>query len=391
MQQIAQKQLDRLHKLLDVSGSTDDTFFKGKLGLIFYYYHLYKVTEAPALKHRTEAMLEQVFSNINSAMPSLVGPALSTGGAGFGYTVNFMYREGFLEFEVDNEFEELDRYLFNAASNLIAVDNIDYLHGALGVIHYFTERQPAAVQANSYLDALIEQVCERVVEEDGGCWFRNDLLKMDGKQMINFSLSHGLSGVLLVLLNAYERSAHKQLIEKIVMGGIRFILKHKVDVDFSRNEYSFFPFIIARNASEISTANRMGWSYGDLNEVLLFYRAAQLFNDGSLKLQADLIGMQSMMRRDAQATLVTGAGVYSGAAGLAQFCRTLYQETGLEVYQDGYQYWIERTILLLDEDLEKGVYAGKEHELLDGVLGIAFVLLSYTSNTDLYWSRALLL
>lgn len=377
--------------MLNLSSSADDTFFKGRLGMIFYYYHLYKATEIPAIKHKTEAMLEQVFDNINAARPSLIGAALGTGGAGFGYIVNFMCREGFLELEVDNEFEELDKYLFNAASGLIETDNIDLLHGALGVIHYFSERTHTATGTNDYLDALIEKICLQAVEEDGGYWFRNHLLKIDARQMINFSLSHGLSGILLVLLNAYERSAHKALIEKVVRGGIRFMLKHKIDVDFSRNEYSFFPIVITRNANEIYAANRMAWECGDLNQVLLFYRAARLFSDEALKRQADLIGMQSMMRRDEEATQVTTAGFCNGAAGLAQYCKTLYRETGLEVYQDGYLYWIERTILLLEEDLEKGRYAGKEQELLDGALGIAFVLLSYVSNTDLRWSSALLL
>ena len=391
MQQIAQKQLDRLNRLLDVSASADDTLLRGRLGMIFYYYHLYKVTEIPALKHRTKAMLEQVFDNINAARPSLVGAALGTGGAGFGYIVNFMCREAFLELEVDNEFEELDKYLFNAASGLIEADNIDLLHGALGVIHYFSEREHTAPGSNDYLDALIEKICRKAVEEDGGYWYRNHLLKIDGKQMINFSLSHGLSGVLLVLLNAYERSSHKALIEKVVKGGIRFMLKHKIDVDFSRHEYSFFPLVIARNANEIYAANRMAWESGDLNEVLLFYRAARLFSDEALKRQADLIGMQSMMRRDEQSTHVDTAGFCTGAAGLAQYCKTLYRETGLDVYQEGYLYWIEKTILLLEEDLEKGRYTGKEQELLDGSLGIAFVLLSYVSNTDLHWSTVLLL
>lgn len=391
MQQIAQKQLDKLNRLLDNSASADDTFSKGRIGMIFYYYHLYKVTETPALKHRIGTLLEQVFDNINTARPGLVGAALGTGGAGFAYIVNFMCREGFLELEVDNEFEELDKYLFNAASGLIEADNIDLLHGALGVIHYFSEREHTIPGMNDYLDELVEKICLHAVEEDGGYWFRNHLLKIDGKQMINFSLSHGLSGVLLVLLKAYERSAHKELIEKVVKGGIRFILKHKIDVDFSRNEYSFFPLVIARNANEIYAANRMTWESGDLNQVLLFYRAAHLFNDEALKRQADLIGMQSMMRRDELSTHISTAGFCNGAAGLAQYCKTLYRETGLEVYQEGYLYWIEKTILLLEEDLEKGRYTGKEHELLDGSLGIAFVLLSYVSNTDLHWSRALLL
>lgn len=386
MQQIARKLLDKLNRILENYTSDNDTFIRGNLGLIFYYYHLYKVTETPAIKHQAEDLLEQVLANINSAKPSLVGPSLSTGGAGFGYTVNLMQREGFLEPEVEDEFEGLDDYLYKTASGLIEDDNMDFLHGALGVVHYFVEKKNTL-----YSDALIEKVCLRAVEEDTGCWFRNNLLRIDGKQIINFGLSHGLCGILLTLLQAYPESAHKELIARTVKEGIRFILKHKIDVDFSRQEYSFFPLIVTEGAREIVAPKRMGWCYGDLNEVLLFYRAGNLLGDENLLQLADLIGMQSMMRRDEQSTQAAVSSFGHGTAGLAQFCKALYRERELNVYKNGYEHWIERTIMLLDEELEKGAYTGKEDELLDGLPGIALTLLSYVSDRELAWSKALLL
>lgn len=391
MQQIAQKYLNELNSLLADHAGNNDTFLSGRLGLSFYYYHLYKATETPSFKHKAESLVEQVLANINSAKPSLVGPTLGSGGAGLGYTLNFMQQEGFLELEVNDELDEMDAYLFSTAGSLIEEDNIDYLHGALGVVHYFAEKAARWPPAMRYLDDLVERICSRAVQEETGCWFRNNLLKVNGRQIINFSLSHGLCGILLVLLRAGKISAHQDLIRKTVKEGIRFILKHKIDVDFSRNEYSFFPFMVGQHVSEISAPNRMAWCYGDLNEVLLLYRAGAFLQDSSLEKLADLIGMQSMMRRDEPSTLVTGAGFCHGAAGLAQFCKVLHSETGQAVYHDGYEFWMERTILLLEEELKKGSYAGKEHDCLEGPLGIAFTLLSYISDTELKWSRSLLL
>lgn len=135
----------------------------------------------------------------------------------------------------------------------------------------------------------------------------------------------------------------------------------------------------------------MGWCCGDLNEVLLFYRAAKLFGDDGLLRLANLIGMQSMMRRDSSSTQATTAAFCHGAAGLAQSCRILYKETGFPVYRDGYEHWLQRTILLLEDELPKGVYAGKEEGLLDGLTGIALTLLSYISDKALNWSSVLLL
>lgn len=391
MRQIAEKRLDEINKLLEGPVINSDSFLKGRLGLLFYYYHLYKVTEKSTLRHKVEGLVEQVFANINSASPGLIGPSLSTGGAGLGYIVDFMHREGFSVLEGNEELENLDKYLFTAASNLIEEDNTDFLYGAFGVIYYFTERREIPSHTHEYLDALIRKICLRIEREEAGCWFKNSLTGIDGKQIINFSLPHGLCGALLVLVNAYERSAEKELLTKVIRDGIRFILKHKGDIDFSRGEYSFFPFTIAPHADEIFTSNRMAWCCGDISEVLLFYRAANLLKDEGLRLQADLIGIQSMMRRDRQSTQVLTSDFYYGAAGVAQVCSTLYKETGLEVYQDSYKFWIEKTILLLEEELDSGAYAGKEHALLEGLIGISLVLLSYVSDTTLNWSRALLL
>lgn len=391
MQQIAQRHLDKLNKLLEEHTSNNDSFLKGKLGLVFYYYHLYKATEQSQLKHKAEDLLDQILAGINAHNPGLIGPVLSTGGAGLGYAVNFMAREGLLEMRTGIAFNELDRYLFNTAASLIAEDNIDFLHGALGIVYYFTEKKEDDVAANSYLDLLIEMICRKAVEGESGCWFKTSLMKVGEKQKVNFSLAHGMCGILLVLLNAFERSSHSELIAKTVRDGIRFIVKHKMDVDFLQNEYSFFPFVVDPDENEISAFNRMAWSYGDLNEVLLFYRAGSLFHDDSLIRLADLIGMQCMMRRDEPSTLITGSDFYHGTAGLAQFCRTLYRETQHDIYKDVYEYWIERTILLLDEELENGTYHGREHEYLEGLIGVAFVLLSYVSEKELGWSKALLL
>ncbi|HEU4555007.1 MAG TPA: lanthionine synthetase C family protein [Chitinophaga sp.] len=369
----------------------NDTLLNGQLGLIFYYYHLYKVTERPTLKHKMESLLEQVIANIHSKELTLAGPSLSTGAAGLGYVISFLCREGVLDAGIQQEMEALDKYLFNAAAGLIAADNTDYLHGALGVVHYFSGKWHTAPHISRYLDVVVEQLCNRAVQEGACRWFRGNPVKANGKQVINFSLSRGQCGILLVLINAFEASAHRQLIADTLKGVIRFILKHKMDVDFSRNECSFFPFVIRRGAQKISAPNRLAWCYGDLNQVLLFYRAGRLLNDESLLQLADLTGMQSMMRRDEGSTMVTNSSFCHGAAGLSQLCKTLYHESNQAGYKDGYEYWIEKLLLFLPGDLENGMYTGREHDYLEGLTGPAFALLSYVSGIHLNWSKILLL
>jgi lantibiotic biosynthesis protein len=390
MQQIAQQKLDQINAILEKTNPKNDTFLGGKLGSAFYYYHLFKATNYKKYAAKAEKLVTEVFDSLNSDNPQLVGAAFSSGGAGLGYTVNYLSKSGFLDFDVDTEFDELDKYLFNTALSQVEEDGIDYLHGALGVLHYLTERKPNP-EMIQLTDTLVEQVCKRAVREEDGTWFRNYVLKADDKENINFGLSHGLCGILLLLIKAYPQSVHKKLIEEIVHEGIRLIKKHKLDIDYSNEAYSFFPFIIKQPVTEISTPNRLAWCYGDLNEVLLFYRAGKLFQQDRYIELGDLVGLQSLMRKEPTATLVTDSHFCHGSAGLAQFYKTLYNERGLKQYLGGYEYWIEQTILLLDKDLEKGLYAGKEHDYLEGLLGVAFTLLSYVSKKELYWSGSLLL
>jgi lantibiotic modifying enzyme len=390
MRQIAQNQLDKLNVILDSSTSRNDSFIGGQLGLIYYYFHLYKVTDDISYKVKVEDLLAKVFSNINSGCPQLIGTSFSAGGAGLGYVMNALCKEGFVSFDIEEEFAALDTYLFNTASFQIEDDFIDFLHGALGTVHYFTQR-PSSPVIDRYLDELIEKLCKRVHKKDAGYWFSNYVINLEDKENINFGLSHGQSGILLILLDAWHRSTHKELIKKTLMEGIRFIRKYKMDVDFSNEEYSAFPFVVKKEAREITAPNRLGWCYGDLNQVLLFYRAGKLFDNEDLIALADVIGAQTLLRKTEKATLVFDSSFCHGASGLSELYRQLYVESGLPIYRDGHEYWIEQTILLLEKDLDKALYAGKEHALLDGLIGVAFSLLSYVASHELVWSKSLLL
>jgi lantibiotic modifying enzyme len=390
MLEIARNQLNKLNEVFDATTGGNDSFMGGELGLIYYYFNAYNVTGEPRYKVKVEELLANVFVNIDSGYPRLIGTSFNAGGAGLGYVVNRLVAEGFISFDIEKEFAELDRYLFNTAMCQIEDDFIDFLHGALGTVHYFTERTPSPL-INQYLDELIGKLCQRVHRKDGGCWFSNYVVNLEDKENINFGLSHGQSGFLLILINVWHRSSHKQLIEKIVTEGIRFIRKYKMDVDFSNDEYSSFPFIVQRGALEITAPNRLGWCYGDLNQVLLFYRAGKLFENQELVDLADVIGAQTLLRKSERATLVSDSCFCHGGAGLAELYRQLHTERNLPVYKEGHEYWIEQTLLLVQRDLDRGRYAGKEHALLDGLIGVAFSLLSYVAPDDLVWSKCLLL
>lgn len=390
MKQIATKELRHIHQLIQSGHASNDGLLNGNLGLSYYYYNLYKATEKDEYRGMGESLLAAVFEKLNNGDPQIIGSSFGNGGAGLGFIVNELAGNRLLDTDMEKEFAKLDTFLFSAALTQIENDYIDCLHGAFGIIHYFAEREVTS-KANEYLNELVEKICNRAVKQPQGYWFRNYVMQLEEKEEINFSLSHGLSGMLLILLKAYPKSSHKEVIEKTVRQGIRFMLKHKLYIDFSDDEYSFFPFLVKVNATEIENKPRMAWCYGDLGQVLLFYRTANLFGDKEILQQADLIGLHSLMRKDEAATRVSDSHFCHGSSGLAQFYKTLYKESGNTKYLEGYEHWIEQTILYLQKDLETGLYKGKEYDFLDGLVGVAFTLLSYISTKELNWSRVLFL
>jgi lantibiotic modifying enzyme len=390
MENIVKNELAGIHRCISKGIASNDTFLSGNLGLTYYYYTLYTVSEKDEHLTTGRTLLERVFYNLNTGDPGITGPSFSKGAAGLAYITNALVQDNLLDMDMEKEFADMDKFLFDEANAQIENDYIDCLHGAFSIIHYFAERE-INTAANKYLNLLVEKVCSRAVKAPDGYWFRNYILQVTDLEEINFSLSHGLSGMLLILIKAYEKSARKDLIREMVIQGIRFISRHQLVIDSANEEYSFYPFSVKINATEIENRPRMAWCYGDLNQVLLFYRAGKLFGDQELVRLAELVGMHSLTRKNVNSTRVTDSHFCHGSSGLAQFYKVLYAESGNKKYLEGYEFWIEQTVLLLQKDMQKGLYKGKEHEFLEGLVGVAFTLLSYTSDKKLNWSKGLLL
>lgn len=390
MKYIVDKKLEDIYHHVSRENDRQNAFLTGRLGMVLYYFNLYIVREEDHYRSNGEQLLEKIFDELNSADPRLRGTSLCSGGAGLGYVVNQLAAAGVLQFNVEQEFQELDKYLFNTSLVQLAEDEIDFLHGALGVIHYFAERKQTPV-INTYLNTLVAALCRRAVSNGEGIWFRNNAVRLKTSDTINLSLSHGLCGVLLVLLAAYPNCTCQEQVKAVIDRGIHFILKHQLPTDYEKKSYSVFPFSFDRKDTELAASNRMGWCYGDLGQVLLLYRAGHLFGNPQYLEIADLIGTQTTLRTSTQATMINEAHFCHGASGVAQLYKAIHQASGNEVYLRAWQYWIEKTVVFYDNDIKLGTYEGREQSLLEGLLGVGFTLLSYISPKDLTWSRALLL
>jgi lantibiotic modifying enzyme len=390
MLQIANRRLTEINRTIETGRTIADSLLGGQLGLVLYYHQLYEATEENRYREKALQLLTEVIDNLQQGNSRLVKFSFGSGAAGFGWLMTFLVQKRFIDANLPEELGELDNYLFEEAMQQLAADSSDYLHGALGILHYFTMRMQEE-EIKQYADKIIGRVNERGIYDEKGFRLHNFFSRDVKPDEINFSLSHGLSGTLLILMNAYENSNQQSLIQHMVAEGVRYMLHCRKDVDFTNGVYNYFPLTVMENNDKRIESNRLAWCYGDLNQVLLLNRAAGLLQRENYSRLAQLIGLQTLLRTDEKSTLAKDSHFCHGSAGLAQYYRILYQLTGHEGYKTGYEQWIEQTLLHIEKELSEGAYAGKETNFLEGLVGVGLTLLSYVSGKELQWSRSLLL
>lgn len=355
---------------------SNDSLLSGKLGLAWYYFTLYCHTEDPTHAEDALAQLESVILSYNTAKTNLRGNAFSCGGAGLGYLVTTFEKAGLIAVDLEPELRALDSFLFESSIGQIQeYGDIDFLHGAFGVLHYFNTRADEIV-IRKYIIELVEALEARIVRQTFGSWLSNDLKGAEPE--INFSLSHGLSGQLLILLKTFQAGIQQELIKKLVYEGIQLVQNFSRPPNEELGEYQQFPVKIVPGVKpQPIFNNRLAWCYGDLNIVILLSKAGKIFHESNWQAQSYNLGFSTIQRKDGKSTQVSDCHFCHGAAGLAQVYSSLYLDSGLAFYQEASEYWISSVLHRLPAELNNGIYNGKEGSLLEGLPGIALALITY--------------
>lgn len=384
------KKLARINEVLATAKPVHHGFLGGSLGLLYYYYYAAGALQDESLYDKADALLEQVFDNLNHDKGLLLGYTFSEGAAGLGYILNNLQQNELLDFDIDTELAGIDQYIYDSALAHMATTEVDYLHGAMGALHYFSSRVQTPV-INQYVNGLTEAFCAAAISDSDGIYFLNSSLERLNDKKIDLGLAHGLSGLLLLLIDAWPHVKNKEQVEKIIREGIAFILRQEQPVSLTKDEYSFFPFYLELDPQSSFRMDRLAWCYGDLNTVLLLYRAGKLLGTNTYIHTADRIGQQSVSRKDEGTTLSMDTHFCHGSAGLAQFYKCLYQESENPVYLDAYHYWIAVTVNLIDREIEEKKYAANPVSVLEGWPGVGLVLAEYIAGQPMSWSKAFLL
>jgi lantibiotic biosynthesis protein len=396
--EIIDKRVKSLISIIENTEDKNDSLLSGQIGKILYYFYLFRYFEEDQYADKGVEILENVLHNIETKKSSyLLKFPFGSGMSGLGFVISLLKDEGIIDIDFENQLISFDEIVYIKALEEIAEKNTDYLYGAMGVFLYLSRRL-SNPKVEGYLEEMIDALTKTAIEDERGIRFENSLIAKSNKtDNTNFGLAHGQCGILMILLKVHAQGICENKIERIVARGIDYLISYKTPQDFSKDKYSFFPMSINENQSWDSAENigeygsRLGWCYGDLNEILLLLTASKQFKKPEWAEMANEMGYHTLDRKTRRETKIIDAHICHGSVGMAQFYKRFYELTTLPMYAEAHEYWIERTLDFLDKETQDPAFIAHANELLEGFVGISLGLISSVAQENLKWDSVFLL
>ncbi|HAS41963.1 MAG TPA: hypothetical protein DCS93_15890 [Microscillaceae bacterium] len=397
------EKLDQIAQLISASHQNETLIgvLNGTSGMALFqfYYAKYLNSESP-----TDLGEEIIANCIESINEGFGLPTFCNGIAGLGWTMDHLQQEDFIEIDNDEILANLDDYLYTQMKADFALNNYDFLHGAIGYGFYFLKRwkntqdTDLKAQYHTYLLELVSFLKETSEEKPEGTTWKSIVIQETKQEGYNLSLSHGMSSVVSFLNLLYAIDDFKALVEPLLRGAVDYILFYR---NKQQEGLSLFPSWINPGQDPLYKS-RLAWCYGDLGIGLTLWKVAKNLQDSTLADTALDIYTHASQRKDPMDTAVTDAGVCHGSFGIAKMFDKMYQETQNPLFKETAEFWL-REALQMDVHPDglagyKKFYPKDTNEqwkndfcLLEGITGIGLTLIDFLSETPNNWDECLLI
>lgn len=372
---------------INIPLSDKNSLMGGNAGISIWLFYL--------SRYLNDKKYEEIAFNLTNNIVESIGQTnnfhtLCNGYAGIVWALLHLKENEFIDFDIE-DIEGIDKYLYYHLINDLNFGNWDYLHGATGLILYFVKKYPYNKEVKDYLKLYLTKMMEiAIVNEKHIKWYS----KIDNDNPIfNISLSHGMCGILGILLKIYNIIKYDEL-KTIIEKNINYILDQQLDLS---NFNSYFPSTSIESSQRI-TSSRMGWCYGDLGIAYTLYSAANILENDELSTLSINIFKHSSKRRDLIECSIFDAGICHGSSGIAHIFRKMYLNTGICEFKDACDYWLGVTMHMAKHTDGLAGYkqylvdgSRNDYGLLTGIAGIGMVLLSSEYDIKSNWDECLLL
>ena len=389
-------QIEEVAKVLKQYKIDSPSIYMGNAGISLFYYYYYKLTNE--VEYYNLAI-----DSLSKALNTLIivhskNYSFGYGTSGILWVLYFFEKEGFFEKDEIIHFELFDKHLGNAMDKEIKESNFFFMKGATGIGSYFYRRLLNDININKeYLNNFIANL-EIIMDSDKtplGNLHSTRLNNLkQSKESLEFGLSNGVPGIIMLLSKLYYLDISKEKIKTILNRIVKFILSQQLDFTHSN---SYFPVRFFDGEDVESTIR---WWCGDLSIGIALYNYAIAFNDKEIKNLSIEIFSNSAKRKQLKAEGIFDAGIFRGTCGVVALYNRMHINTGIDLFKESADYWMNETIKMSKfEDGFAGYKAwrSKSHGyvnsigLLDGVAGIGLTMISHLDKSLIDWDESILL
>jgi lantibiotic modifying enzyme len=372
------------------------SLFSGRSGTIIYLLELFKATGDNLYKDHLLNNLDYIFDELNRSERLIC--TYCDGIAGWGWLIEFLKSEGIISNEYDSVLDDLDLLLEEQIAILTAQKNFDLLHGLLGLGVYFLKRKNLKNCEKILL--LLEAFA--VEDEFEVKFIRHDTLKMKD-EIYDLGLPHGNIGSLYFISKCYSIGICTELCLRLLRKGIDFYLNNLQDPTLAGCFFpNKFPVKTYQKGLNDVARSRMAWCYGDLTILYSLFSISRQLN--LTEFSAKILDMLILLcgKKIFILTQISDACFCHGSSGIAYIFLKLYNITGVEIFNDAANYWLDQTLQYGNEvgfagylfgvsDLNKQIKAPSSG-ILEGIGGIGLVLLEFKhKNKHNNWDECLFL
>jgi hypothetical protein len=389
--------LDKIHEIYKVlkNNYTDKgALMGGNSGMaLFMFYYGREFQNEEAIDIGGNFLLK------NLDIINELGFGLAGGKTGVFWVINHLIKNNFIEIDEKVRSSGIE-ILKKQMNSFLHNNNFDYLHGALGITLYLLEYQEFSSDSKNHFvfEEVVNELEKLAIIDNLGIRWRSTVDIKNPKIVYNFSLSHGMSSIIVILSKIHNLGINKNKCLKLINGCIKFMTKFENESHY----ISRFPSYIPENLTQdYIKPSKIAWCYGDLGMAMAFLITAYNIKDKELEKYAIDLLSHTSKRRGLEENAVHDGMFCHGTVGNAHLFNRAFQYTGIEDYKKASIYWFNETFKMANfkDGLAgfksfKGIeYGGwvNDYALLEGISGIGLSLLAAVTESEPKWDNCFLI
>jgi len=380
-------------------GERDPTLGRGRAGLALLYAWLARTRRMPQADVLARQYLDQA---IEAGSTQEMNASLYAGFTGVAWAAGLV--DELLGTDAEDRSEAVDDALLRLLSRADRWSApYDLVVGLTGLGVYALQRypRPSAIKCLSWVVERLHE-CARH-DEDGLYWWtppaeiHHESRKQYPSGRADLGVAHGVAGPIALLGGICGAGIEQATARPLLEGAVSWLLANAVPTEAGPT----FPLWVAPGYEPWPA--RCAWCYGDAGVAAALLMAARGVGDAEWEQTAVALALRAAERPPSE-TGVVNACFCHGAAGLAHLNNRIYQATGEPKLGRAALYWLERTLgfyrLARDaggswvlgswDSTQREPWTWTGVEMVDGVVGVALVLLAAATSVEPTWDRMFL-